>query len=182
MFSRSCSPLSLVRIMWFWWLWASGSAVRSAPRQRSSPLVSSTLPAAQPASPWPNLEEVIVVSKTHFDIGYTDLASRVVDRYRTTMADQALKLVEESRGSAAGPAVLLDLGGLADGTDPVAGANARAPRPVPGRDARGPAGPARAAVHHPHRIAGPGGPDPRASLIRSRWPGWPDSRCQQPPR
>ena len=44
------------------------------------------------------LEEVIVVSKTHFDIGYTDLASRVVDRYRTSMADQALKLVEESLG------------------------------------------------------------------------------------
>ena len=46
---------------------------------------------------WPKLEEVIIVSKTHFDIGYTDLASKVVDRYRTTMADQALKLVEESR-------------------------------------------------------------------------------------
>ena len=40
---------------------------------------------------------MIVVSKTHFDIGYTDLASRVVDRYRTSMADQALKLVDESR-------------------------------------------------------------------------------------
>jgi alpha-mannosidase len=48
-------------------------------------------------APWPSLKEVIIVSKTHFDIGYTDLASRVVDRYRTTMADQALKLVEESR-------------------------------------------------------------------------------------
>ena len=44
------------------------------------------------------LEEVIVVSKTHFDIGFTDLASRVVDRYRTSMADQALKLVDESSG------------------------------------------------------------------------------------
>ncbi|MGA2866627.1 MAG: hypothetical protein ABSF95_19300 [Verrucomicrobiota bacterium] len=40
---------------------------------------------------------MIIVSKTHFDIGYTDLASKVVDRYRTTIADQALKLVEESR-------------------------------------------------------------------------------------
>ena len=49
-------------------------------------------------SRWPKLEEVIVVSKTHFDIGFTDLASRVVDRYRTSMADQALKLVDESRG------------------------------------------------------------------------------------
>ncbi len=53
---------------------------------------------AQSAPAWPNLEEVIVVSKTHFDIGYTDLASRVVDRYRTSMADQALTLVEESAG------------------------------------------------------------------------------------
>ena len=50
------------------------------------------------ASAWPKLEEVIVVSKTHFDIGYTDLASKVVDRYREAMADQALDLVEESRG------------------------------------------------------------------------------------
>ncbi len=53
---------------------------------------------ADSASRWPKLEEVIVVSKTHFDIGFTDLASRVVDRYRTSMADQALKLVDESRG------------------------------------------------------------------------------------
>jgi hypothetical protein len=53
---------------------------------------------ADARSAWPKLEEVIVVSKTHFDIGYTDLASRVVDRYRTSMADQALKLVDESRG------------------------------------------------------------------------------------
>jgi alpha-mannosidase len=53
---------------------------------------------AQAASQWPKLEQVIVVSKTHFDIGYTDLASKVVERYRTGMADQALKLVDESRG------------------------------------------------------------------------------------
>ena len=52
---------------------------------------------AQEKTSWPKLEEVIIVSKTHFDIGYTDLASKVVDRYRTTMADQALKLVDESR-------------------------------------------------------------------------------------
>ena len=53
---------------------------------------------AENASRWPKLEEVIIVSKTHFDIGFTDLASRVVERYRTTMADQALKLVDQSRG------------------------------------------------------------------------------------
>jgi hypothetical protein len=52
---------------------------------------------AEKNTAWPKLEEVVIVSKTHFDIGYTDLASRVVDRYRTSMADQALRLVDESR-------------------------------------------------------------------------------------
>ena len=40
------------------------------------------------------VEEVIVVFKTHFDIGYTDMASNVVQRYRTTMIDQALEVVD----------------------------------------------------------------------------------------
>jgi len=44
------------------------------------------------------VREVIVVFKTHFDIGYTDLASNVVQRYRTTMIDQALKVVDQNRG------------------------------------------------------------------------------------
>ena len=62
-------------------------------------IAAAALPAwAGNTSRWPKLEEVVVVSKTHFDIGFTDLASRVVDRYRTSMADQALKLVDESRG------------------------------------------------------------------------------------
>ena len=36
------------------------------------------------------VEEVVVVFKTHFDIGYTDLARNVVNRYRTSMIDNAL--------------------------------------------------------------------------------------------
>ena len=43
------------------------------------------------------VREVIVVFKTHFDIGYTDMASDVVQRYRTTMIDQALKVVDQNR-------------------------------------------------------------------------------------
>ena len=42
------------------------------------------------------LKEVIVVHKTHFDIGFTDLAANVIERYRTTMIDNALKLVDQS--------------------------------------------------------------------------------------
>jgi hypothetical protein len=45
----------------------------------------------------PPLQEVIVVFKTHFDIGYTDMAAQVVSRYRTTMIDQALEVCDASR-------------------------------------------------------------------------------------
>ena len=53
--------------------------------------------AADPEKINPNLKEVIVVFKTHFDIGYTELASEVINRYRTTMIDQALLVCDQSR-------------------------------------------------------------------------------------
>ena len=53
-------------------------------------LIASTVASAE-------VREVIVTFKTHFDIGYTDLASNVVQRYRTTMIDQALKVVDQNR-------------------------------------------------------------------------------------
>ena len=53
-------------------------------------LLASTVASAE-------VREVIVTFKTHFDIGYTDLASNVVQRYRTTMIDQALKVVDQNR-------------------------------------------------------------------------------------
>lgn len=58
-----------------------------------------TLAQAQtPAPPpTPRLEQVVVVFKTHFDIGYTDMASNVVRRYRTTMIEDALQVVEQNR-------------------------------------------------------------------------------------
>jgi alpha-mannosidase len=43
------------------------------------------------------LDQVILVFKTHFDIGYTDLASNVIDHYRTTMIDQALEVCDRNR-------------------------------------------------------------------------------------
>lgn len=46
---------------------------------------------------WPQLEEIVLVFKTHFDIGYTDMASAVVERYRTSMIDSALDVVDDSR-------------------------------------------------------------------------------------
>ena len=51
--------------------------------------------AAQPKAA--DVKEVVVVFKTHFDIGFTERAGNVVDRYRTTMIDKALDLVDQSR-------------------------------------------------------------------------------------
>lgn len=45
----------------------------------------------------PSLKQVVIVFKTHFDLGYTDFASNVVSRYRTTMIDEALSVVEKNR-------------------------------------------------------------------------------------
>lgn len=41
--------------------------------------------------------QIIIAFKTHFDIGYTDLAGNVIDRYRTKMIDQALEVCDQSR-------------------------------------------------------------------------------------
>jgi hypothetical protein len=43
------------------------------------------------------LREIVVVFKTHFDIGYTDMASNIVQRYRTTMMDKVLEVVDKNR-------------------------------------------------------------------------------------
>ena len=42
------------------------------------------------------LERMIVVFKTHFDIGYTALASEVVERYQTSMIDKALEVCDHA--------------------------------------------------------------------------------------
>lgn len=42
------------------------------------------------------LKEIILAFKSHFDIGFTHPAPEIVGNYRTTMIDNALKLIEES--------------------------------------------------------------------------------------
>jgi hypothetical protein len=53
--------------------------------------------SSQPITLVPGVKEIVVVFKTHFDIGYTDMATNVVQRYRTTMIDQALDVVDQNR-------------------------------------------------------------------------------------
>ena len=43
-----------------------------------------------------NVEEIIVVCKTHFDIGYTHKVDELIPYYRTTMIDKALAIMEQS--------------------------------------------------------------------------------------
>lgn len=59
-------------------------------------LTSLTLTAQRSAHA--SLEEVIIVFKTHFDIGYTDYAEAVVQQYGTTMMDRAFDVIDKSKG------------------------------------------------------------------------------------
>ena len=43
------------------------------------------------------INEIIVVCKTHFDIGYSDRVADVLTYYRTTMIDRALDLIDRSK-------------------------------------------------------------------------------------
>ena len=43
------------------------------------------------------INQIIVVCKTHFDIGYSDRVADVLTFYRTTMIDRALDLIDKSR-------------------------------------------------------------------------------------
>ena len=44
-----------------------------------------------------NVEEIVIVYKSHFDIGYTRLASEVIGRYRTTTIERALDVVDKNK-------------------------------------------------------------------------------------
>jgi|GEM_PF-291005 len=43
------------------------------------------------------LKEVVIAYKTHFDIGFTHPAPEIVNIYRTSMIDHALRVIDESR-------------------------------------------------------------------------------------
>jgi hypothetical protein len=45
----------------------------------------------------PRVKQIVVVFKTHFDIGYTDLATNVLTRYRTKFVDGAMDLIDQSQ-------------------------------------------------------------------------------------
>ena len=59
-----------------------------------SPQPAPPLPAGQQP---PAVTDVWVAFKTHFDIGYTDTIENVLRKYRVTMMDNALKIIEQDR-------------------------------------------------------------------------------------
>ena len=52
--------------------------------------------AAAPSATGPAVKEIVIVYKTHFDIGYTQLARDVCHQYRTEMADKVLEAIERN--------------------------------------------------------------------------------------
>jgi alpha-mannosidase len=57
---------------------------------------SAAKPAKKAETPMAALEQVVIVYKTHFDLGYTARASEVVQEYRTEMADRMLEAIEKN--------------------------------------------------------------------------------------
>lgn len=57
----------------------------------SAGLKAQTIPAGK------QVTDVWVVVKSHFDLGFTDLAENVFQRYRTEMMDKSLKVIDENR-------------------------------------------------------------------------------------
>jgi hypothetical protein len=60
-------------------------------------LLSLNVAAQDVEQPNPNVKEIIIVFKTHFDNGYTDKAESVMDKYSTKMMEEALATLEKSR-------------------------------------------------------------------------------------
>src|SRR5207237_10826704 len=52
---------------------------------------------AQTTQPASHVKQIILVFKTHFDIGFTDLAKNVVERYRTQFMDRAISVYDETK-------------------------------------------------------------------------------------
>ena len=57
--------------------------------------VQQTLAQAVPINP--NVKEIIVIFKTHFDLGYTHRAKDIVQFYRTDMIDRALDIMDKTK-------------------------------------------------------------------------------------
>ena len=60
------------------------------------PSILGAVPPVVATSAGPVLKEIVIVYKTHFDIGYTQLARDVCHQYRTEMADKVLEAIERN--------------------------------------------------------------------------------------
>ncbi len=71
-------------------LLAGVPAIVLGQKSASSSVNSSSRAASQ-------INQIIVVCKTHFDIGYSDRVEDVLNYYRTTMIDRAVDLIDRSK-------------------------------------------------------------------------------------
>ena len=81
----------------------------------------------------PKVEDVWVVFKTHFDIGFTDTIEGVLRRYRVQMMDGALAIIDQQRQLPARQTVRLDSSGLAAHARPSVRNKSRRARPESSR-------------------------------------------------
>ncbi|MEI6175708.1 MAG: hypothetical protein WCS43_02350 [Verrucomicrobiota bacterium] len=70
----------------------------TAPILASGTLAAASLADSRPANAvQSNVEEIIIVIKTHFDIGYTHRVKDIIQLYRTGMIDHAMNIMDQSK-------------------------------------------------------------------------------------
>ncbi|MCX7009649.1 MAG: polysaccharide lyase family protein [Kiritimatiellaeota bacterium] len=79
------------------WMLYRSVALDAPPELKLAPVADAAALVGQARKKSGIVEQIIVVFKTHFDIGYTDMASNIVTKYRTMMIDQALAVVDQNR-------------------------------------------------------------------------------------
>lgn len=76
---------------------ATAARLAAADYGTDSTIPKTDSPTPPPAKAAAGVREVVIVYKTHFDIGYTARASEVIHEYRTGMADRLLAAIERNR-------------------------------------------------------------------------------------
>ena len=128
-------------------------------------LVLSAAAAGLAADTSAGLQKVVIVYKTHFDIGYTTMAREVVHGYRTEMADRVLDAIERNHRQPKDQQFVWTVSGwpmkqiLWDGQSPE-----RRQKLEQAHSRRSPGRPCLP-VHHAHRDGGTGGPGARAEHL-----------------
>jgi hypothetical protein len=94
---KTIKPIALLALLGIFGL---SSMAQNYDAKSTLPVTKSTIEKNEEkkiSSKKPGIKNVIIVYKTHFDIGYSDRVQQVVHDYRTSMSDRLLEVIDKNR-------------------------------------------------------------------------------------